>query len=96
MNSSVLLEAIEKTLCVMQCEESRENRKAAINPGAKPWPRAPALRPSRLFTVRRPGVCPASAGVLLEGCLNKNLTASLDRDTNQTVAETTFIFLVDS
>lgn len=53
-------------------------------------------RAARLFTGRCGGVCTASAGVLLEAFVNQNLISSLEQYTNQTVANTAFVFLVDT
>ena len=68
VNSSVL-EGTEEAVCECSVGRGRETQEGRHKPGAEPWPPAPALGPSRLFTVRRPSVCPASAGVLLEGFL---------------------------
>lgn len=98
MNSSVLLEGIEKTLCVRAvCRGAGENRKAAINPGAA----ARGDGPQRSgLPVCLQSVALVFAQPLLGSCwkafLNKNLISFLDQYTNQTVANAAFIFLVDA
>lgn len=64
--------------------------------GCRPWPRPQRLGlPACLQSVAVVFAEPL-LGSFWKAFLNKNLIAFLDQDTNQTVANAAFIFLVDT